>query len=415
MILTVIKIEAQTVINNGGYITAQPGAFIAVNGSVKNDNFGIITVNGNGVSSNAEVVVSQDFINNATINANGNIRLFGDWLDNNTYFSTTGTVFMEGANQIIGGTAPTVFNNLTMDGSGVKTQTINKYANGILDLKHLQLNTDIYGFYVNNTSTNAIILTSGFVSSANGGFLSRKTLNNAMYLFPVGSNANTSANIPGSGTLRYRPVQITPNDALANTYTVRIANVNAGSESFDLNLSSVDFCELNPFFYHQINRSTGTSSSDIIINFNVSEDGNWEGLARWNITTPNLWEKIPNSTVINGVPLSSAMKLAWTNFNNSPYILFNNKPNVNVSCNDICSNQSTSISANISPSGSYSCLWNTPITFTPNPGNVVNFNSAISGNYCVIVTNTVTNCVSDQSCCSFETLQQPIIIGVSPP
>jgi hypothetical protein len=46
---------------------------------------------------------------------------------------------------------------------------------------------------------------------------------------------------------------------------------------------------------------------------------------------------------------------------------------------------------------------------------VASFNSAIEGNYCIVVTNTLTNCMSDPSCCSFETLQQPIIIGISPP
>ena len=412
---TFLEYKAQTLTNKGAYINAQSGAFIRVNGTVQNDNSGIITVNGNGTPSSAELYVSQDVINNATINADGYIRLLGNWIDNNTFSSTLGTVFMEGANQQLGGTAATVFYNLTLDGSGIKTQTINKFANGVLDLKGLQLNTDVYGFYVNNTSTSAIIRTTGFVSSANGGFLSRKTLSNALYLFPVGSTANTSANIPGTGSSRYRPVQITPNDALANTYTVRMANVNATTETYNLTLTDVGFCALNPLFFHQINRSVGTSSADVTVNFDAAADGNWEGLARWNITTPNLWQKITGSTVTAGSPFSTATKLAWNNFSVTPYILFNNKPVANVTCSDVCANQTAPVTASVSPTGTYSYSWTTPITFSPNPGNVSTFNSGIGGNYCVTVTNTVNNCVSDPFCCSFVTNQPPSINAISPP
>jgi len=408
-------LDAQTLFNNGAFIRAQNGAFISISGSVKNNNLGILNIEGDGISSNAVLKVSQDVINNATINANGFIRLNGDWIDNNMYASTTGTVFFEGANQILGGTAATIFFNLTLDGSGVKTQTINKYANGVLDLKSLQLNTDIYSFYVNNTSTNSIIRTSGFVSSANGGFLSRKTSSNAVYLFPVGSNANSSANIPGSGTSRFRPVQIIPNDALTNTYSVRMANVNATTEFYDLNLTDADFCTLNPLFYHQINRSFGTSSADIIISFDATTDGIWEGLARWNITSSNLWQKILNSSVVSGSPYSLASKLAWSNFNFTPYILYNNKPIVQVSCNNICLNQLTPISANVESSGVFAYSWTTPINYNPNPGNVSSFNAGLGGDYCVTVTNTITNCVSDPTCCSFSVSQPPMINAISPP
>ena len=188
---------SQTLTNNGGFIKSQPGSFIRVNGSVQNDYSGVVTINGNGTSSSAELYVSQDVVNNATINADGYIRLLGNWIDNNTYTSTLGTVFMEGANQLLSGTSPTTFFNLTLDGSGVKTQTINKYVNGVLDLKSLELNTSTFGMYVQNPAINAILRSpalpesvQGFVSSANGGFLSRATNSTGTYLFPVGSVSN---------------------------------------------------------------------------------------------------------------------------------------------------------------------------------------------------------------------------------
>ena len=42
-----LVLGSQTMNNNGGFITAQPGSFIYVNGSVSNNNTGILAVNGN--------------------------------------------------------------------------------------------------------------------------------------------------------------------------------------------------------------------------------------------------------------------------------------------------------------------------------------------------------------------------------
>jgi len=284
---------AQTLTNNGGFITAQPGSFIHVNGSVANNNTGILAVNGNGTPTSSELYVTQDVINNSTINADGYIRLLGNWIDNNVFNSTLGTVFFEGPNQFLGGTSITQFFNVTLDGSGIKTQQIDKIANGTLDLKFLHLNTDLYGFYVTNPALNAIIRTTGFVSSANGGFLARTTQNTGMYLFPTGSNANTSANIPGSGTFRYRPVELNPANANLNVFSVRLANLDATQETYNRNSAEPIICEANPTFYHQINRISGTSAADVGVCYVPAADGQWSDLARWNITTNGIWQDIP--------------------------------------------------------------------------------------------------------------------------
>jgi len=107
--------NAQTVNNNGGLISAQSGSFIYVNGSVLNNNAGILAVNGNGTPSSAELYVTQDITNNADIQANGYIRLLGDWFDNANFTSTTGTVFFEGGNQFLGGSSITPFFNVTLE------------------------------------------------------------------------------------------------------------------------------------------------------------------------------------------------------------------------------------------------------------------------------------------------------------
>ncbi|MDD4218401.1 MAG: gliding motility-associated C-terminal domain-containing protein, partial [Bacteroidales bacterium] len=290
---------------------ARQGSYIYVNGSVTNQNSGEFVVDANAIV-NAELYVTGDITNDATINDNGHIRLLGNWFDNNIFNGGTGTVFFEGANQILGGSSPTVFNNLTLDGSGLKTQTIDKYATGILNLKHLELQTETHTFFVQNQNPNAILRTTGFVSSLNGGKLSRKTNSALTYLFPVGSSV---------GTNRYRPVELSPNTATDNTYTVRFANLNASLEGYDVNNIAPDVCEVNPLFYHQINRTSGASSVDVNIYFDNITDGDWEGISNWSVMPPQ-WEALIGSFVTAGTPFDKATKIMWDDFSSEPYILY---------------------------------------------------------------------------------------------
>ena len=327
-ILNGISAFTQTVNNNGGFITAQPGSFMYVNGSVSNNNSGNLAVNGNGTASSAELYVTQNVVNGATINADGYIRLLGNWIDNSSFNSTLGNVFFEGGNQFLGGTSITQFFNLTLDGTGIKTQQVDKITKGTLDLKHLHLNTDLYGCYVTNPALNAIIRTTGFVSSANGGFLARSTQNAGVYLFPTGSNANTSANIPGSGTFRYRPVELSPNNTNTNVYSVRLANLDASLESYNRNSAEPLLCESNPDFYHQINRISGNSTADIGVCFIPTSDGQWNDMARWNITTNGIWQDIPTVSLSNIPGFTKSTATAWNNFGDIPYILTNLNPSI---------------------------------------------------------------------------------------
>ncbi len=68
-------------LNNGGQINARQGAYIYVNGSVANQNTGQFVVDAN-AGVNAELYVTGDITNDATINDNGHIRLLGNWFDN---------------------------------------------------------------------------------------------------------------------------------------------------------------------------------------------------------------------------------------------------------------------------------------------------------------------------------------------
>ncbi|MDY0143059.1 MAG: hypothetical protein RBR97_14310, partial [Bacteroidales bacterium] len=318
---------SQLVYNNGTDIYAKQGAIVFVDGTVQN-NTGILEVEEVG-NSFAEIIIQQDFINNATAGGDGYYRVLGNWVNNNIFNAGTGTVFLEGGNQFIDGSVSTYFNNLTLDGTGFKTQAIDQYCTGILDLKHLELQNENYGFYIQNTNVNAIVRTTGFVSALNGGFLSRKTNLSSMYLFPVGSSL---------GTMRYRPAEITPENALANTYTVRMANVLATTESYDVDAIPSGICEVNPEFYHQVNRTAGSSAIKLNIFYNQTQDGEWDGLANWT-TTPDLWSTILSTAINAGVPFNEAIIPTWNDFSEIPYILYRIKPEAAIiDPGSLCSN-----------------------------------------------------------------------------
>ncbi len=117
----------QVLENNGGFINAEPGSFIYVNGSVLNGTNGVLDVDGT-ISSQAELYVTEDITNDAALIVNGHVRLLGNWFNNLGFDSNLGTVFFEGGNQLISGTSESHFFNITLDGSGLKTQEINAFS-----------------------------------------------------------------------------------------------------------------------------------------------------------------------------------------------------------------------------------------------------------------------------------------------
>ncbi|MGM0649866.1 MAG: hypothetical protein ACQES1_05085, partial [Bacteroidota bacterium] len=366
--------NAQSLFNNGVDIKITQGVTVFVDGTVQNES-GQIDVDA--VSGNSELLIQADFINNDTAGGDGYYRVLGDWLNNSIFNAGSGTVFLEGVNQLLGGTAYTTFNNLTLDGSGIKTQTIDQYCTGILNLNDIELNTDIYGFYVQNTDVSAITRDTGFVSSLDGGFLSRNTNAADVYLFPVGSSV---------GTTRYRPVEITP-DGTGNSFTVRMANTDATSEGFDLDSQGYGICQVNPLFYHQIDRTTGTSDVDLSIFYDDTDDGSWEGISNWK-TSSGQWEVISGSTTSSGSPLHQAAKTNWNDFTNLPYALYITTPDVDAGSNSpVCEGADIELTESGGDADSWS--WSGPDGFSSDDNNPVISPSTIDseGTYYVTITD----------------------------
>lgn len=327
-----LTLSAQTLYVNGSTIYSNNGGVIYVNGTVQNED-GIIEID-NTSSNPAELIIEENFINNDIAGGDGNYRIYGDWINNSTFNAGLGTVFIEGNDQLLSGTASTSFYNLNLDGTGTKTQTIDQYCNGILNLNNIELKTETYVFHMQNTNANAIIRESGYVSSLNNGYLARNTNLSDTYLFPVGSSLLT---------YRYRPVEITPTDASDNTYTVRLANIDATDEGNDVSLYEEEICEVNPLFYHQINRSIGSSVADIDIFYDNTDDGYWDGISNWSDSDTE-WSIITGSTSTEDTPMYIATALDWNNFTQIEYALFKIMPNPIITLEDeycVCDDPTT--------------------------------------------------------------------------
>jgi len=375
----------QLFVNNGGVVYTSSSAIVSINGSVENRTNSTF-------SNNGTCYVLSDLVNNAILNDNGLIDIKGHWYNNATFNAGPGMVRFSGANQFLGGSVVSSFNNLDLAGTGIKTQTINQITTGILSLNDRELATDGFVMSINNPAVSAITRTTGYVSSTGNGKLSRQTNSNSAYLFPVGSSLVS---------VRYRPVEMTPNNTNANTYQVRMANVDATTEGYSRLQLEAGLCTLNPLFYHRIAQTSGTSPADVRIYFDPAADGGWQLLSNWNTNPTQQWVNMTPVTSLTGSPLSSLTKSAWTGFANEPIILAN--PNVQPEINSIsplCANGGpVNLSATVGGG-----VWSGSGITNPAAGT---FNPAIAG----IGTHLITYTISG-NCSAMDTLSIIVQTGV---
>ncbi|MES2760564.1 MAG: gliding motility-associated C-terminal domain-containing protein [Bacteroidota bacterium] len=372
-LFTPLSQQAQIVYANGATVNVSSGAIVWVNGGMNISNTatfsndGDVTItknstlpiagtfnieNSSNVSGNGIYNVEQDWINSATFNAgNSSVKLFG----NTQQFITSNN-----------GTA-TTFNNLELSGTGTginrkKTlQTVNARTgtNGNLIISDRELETQTQTFFVLNTSVNAVTNnitpgSEGFVSSMNPGTFSRETNSASVYLFPTGSS---------TGTLRYRPVELTPTNANANTYVARLNNTDATTQGFDRSITDGNECDLNPLFFHSINRVAGTSSTDVRLFYIIASDADWSGMGQWQTGNTQWNDMVAMGTGSSGV-FNTRTRSAW-NFVNpgDPYILTNVRPQTPIlNCPSLCENSTNNLFTLTGNSSSYQ--WTFPANGT---------------------------------------------------
>lgn len=309
---------------SGTGLIVNDGSLIHVQGSG-----GLITVEGG--------FINQDNgANIGSIDNNGQITLTGDWTNtsvSNAFINIdSGEVQLKGSSQLITGTVPTYFYNLTLLTSGIKTQTLDARVLGTLALNDRELNTQGFVMYVTNTATGAITRTGGFnstpvqgfVSSTGNGRLWRNTNSTGAYLFPVGSSLVTP---------RYRPVEIQPTSTSANTFGVRFVNNDPNTDGLNRNLRDANLGVINGNWYQRLNHVLGTSPSNITLYFDNVADAVPSIpavlMTEWGFgTVPVQWRDLGTVTPVGfGSPaLSKVSKSAWNtytteNFNIAPQSL----------------------------------------------------------------------------------------------
>ncbi len=315
-----------------GYITVQncPGAGT---GLIVNDGSLIFLQAGALLYDEGGFINQDNGVNIGNIDNLGTFELLGDWTNNsasNCFInSSPGTVVMSGGAQGILGSTPTYFYNLTLQGTGVKSQAVDARTEGILSLNDRELATNNYVMHVTNTAVAAITRTGGFsstpvqgfVSSTNNGKLWRNTNTSGTYLFPVGSSL---------GTPRYRPVELKPNSSLASTFGVRFVNNDPNAQGYNRALKDPSLGVINPLWYQRVSRISGAVITDVRLYYDNIADGVTSFtnnlMTEWGPFSPPMqWNDmgLVSNTGAASPTLSSVIKTGWNiftteNFNISP-------------------------------------------------------------------------------------------------
>ncbi len=337
--------EAQMFINNGADVYISPDLLgdpttpVIVNGGMVNSSStkaGYLENNGDfWITRNSpEKPLNRGNVileKGSTMRGNGNYHVEQDWINDAFFTADNSEVFLYGdLRQFIRGTKVTTFHDLTLTGSGFgedmkKTLEIDARTNstGHLALNDRELETQDHTIFVENSALDAVskdnIQTGGFVSTGYHGQLARATLQDEIYLFPLGSSG---------GVPRYRPIEIKPKDKSINEYGARFANYDVNNDHFNTNVGAIpgipDVYNLN--FYHSVSRNQGNAVADISILYDPSSDGEYNGIAFYD-NERKLWRDAMNTGPgpIRDFGFSSMTRTTWSfeRLEDRHFILFN--------------------------------------------------------------------------------------------
>lgn len=149
----------------------------------------------NGVAATAQItgnpltVYGDITINAGTLDANSlNVDLDGNFTNNGSYLSGTGTFLVDGATaQTLGGASATSFHNLTVNAPSGVTQTSNITVNGVLTLTAGKVSIGNYDLSVASTGTISGGSVSSYIIATASGTLKQELTAGGSKTFPVGT------------------------------------------------------------------------------------------------------------------------------------------------------------------------------------------------------------------------------------
>src|SRR5690554_7658256 len=330
---TPIGLFSQVLYSNGGLIDVSNGGLLYSNG-------GIVLTNSSSVINEGSIVITKNTslpeagnfaINTNTIVAgNGSYRVQQDWINDATFNANNSEVELFGnTEQIItsnNGTN-TVFNRLVLTGNGVGVNRRKTLVNvdaaiavsGELNLNNREFNTNTRILHIQNPSVSSVSFDNtynneGFVSSLPNGFMIREMNQSGSYLFPVGSS---------DGTRRFRPIIVESGGNQHQTYAARMNNFSPDSQGFPLTQKEESISEANSKFYHSVRSLTANSNANLLLFFDPNKDSEWESIAHWS-TSEIEWKDIESDGINSFSNYKYSLKSNWSfPIDNDEYVLIN--------------------------------------------------------------------------------------------
>lgn len=315
-LFTVFSVAQSPLVFNQGNVYNNE-ALIYVNGDWENAHNGTTLTNKGEIDLNTDVN-DGDFVisDSAIVHGSGIYRVENNWINSGVFISDSSHVFLDGAFELIMGDSVSHYFDLTLEGTGVKTQLIDAEVKHQLDLNDRELATQNFEMFVSNSWDSAIIhhstyLNEGFVSSVAGGLLVRKTDSIYNYFFPVGSSQNGH---------QFRPVTVENQSLSTELVGVRMIPEDASTNGLDRDQKDSIICFINDVYYHEITNVDNLDQSNISIFFDPILEPNWNQVAQWNTPVNNFWNNL-NSGVSSLYGYSGRTVNNHTDFSNDFYAL----------------------------------------------------------------------------------------------
>jgi len=287
--------SAQQLFWNQAEVFIKDGALLHVNGNLQSASSSALLVNSGHVRTE-NGYQNGDFVltDTAIVMGDGLYTLQGDWLNSAVYIADSSRVVLEGNDEYIGGDSISYFFNLDLRGAGTKTQLIDAFTTNELSLNDRELAIDSFSMTVTNPTAlsitnDATFLAEGFASTLIDGRLVRHMDNDSTYIFPMGSSV---------GFTRYRPVDLKPNGASGEVFSVGFNNYDATVNGHPVILHDSTVCRINDLYYHLIEHNSGMASADLKMYYHPT-DGHFDQIAQWDTLPTGQWNVIGNDSQLS--------------------------------------------------------------------------------------------------------------------